>query len=118
MANPTYPDGLHHVQSGYFHLVQDENNDTWATVGNEEAALAVVWIEDTDAALGALDDAWGELSSGEQDDITTNYPTFAAKIEACRVRRIRGGTAAFASLARPGLLRRAVAGLKRLLTPG
>lgn len=92
MANPTYPDGLNAYHSGWLWLVRDENEDTWATVGNEEAALAVVWIEATDAALGALDDAWGELSSGEQDDIATNYPALAAKIEACRVRRIRGGT--------------------------
>ncbi len=64
MANPSYPNGLHHVQSGYFHLVKDENDDTWATTGNEEAALAVVWIEDTDTGLGDLDTAWLGLSSG------------------------------------------------------
>lgn len=92
MANPTYPNGLHHVQSGYFHLVKDENDDTWATTGNEESALAVVWIEDTDAGLGDLDAAWLGLSGGNQAYIETNFPDLFAAITYCRTRKIRGGT--------------------------
>ncbi len=92
MANPSYPDGLYATQSGYFWLVKDENDDTWATTGNEEAALAVVWIEDTDAGLGDLDAAWLGLTSGEQSDIETNHPALFAAITYCRTRKIRGGT--------------------------
>jgi hypothetical protein len=92
MANPSYPNGLHHVQSGYFHLVKDENDDTWATTGNEESALAVVWIEDTDAGLGDLDTAWLGLSSGAKSNIESNHPALFAAITYCRTRKIRGGT--------------------------
>ncbi len=91
MANPSYPDGLYATQSGYFWLVKDENEDTWATVGNEEAALAVVWIEDTDTGLGDLDTAWLALSSGAKSDIESNHPALFAAITYCRTRKIRGG---------------------------
>ena len=113
MPTPSYPDGLHSSQSGYFWLVKDENEDTWATTGNEEASLAICRLAGLDKVAGDLIDGWDALNSTNKSGVLTMlnstnksgvltiWPGLEGIIEYARTKRIRGSTETL--IAGPGI---------------